>query len=173
MDPISIALGLAKFVPAVTSWLGHDKAASDIVKIAETITGRTGEDALTVINTDPAAALEFKKAVMADKHRLDELYLQDKASARNMYQVHHDQTDRISDRIMKWNLWMIFALVILNGVAVYFLKTEAAVLATVSNILGIVIKSLLDERKEVTGFYFGSSVGSKIKDNPGYRKDHP
>jgi hypothetical protein len=65
---------------------------------------------------------------------------------------------------MKWNLWSILALVLVNGIAIYFLSEEAAVLATVSNLLGIVIKSLLDERKEVTGFYFGSSVGSKMKD---------
>ena len=167
MDPFTIAMGLAKVAPMVAGWLGGDKAeaaATEVVGIAEKLTGKKGPDALESINADPALALEFQKAVMADKHRLDELYLQDKADARDMYKVHHEQTDRISERIMSYNLWAILALVMINGLAIYFLKQEAAVLATVSNLMGIVIKSLLDERKEVTGFHFGSSVGSKMKD---------
>lgn len=175
MDPFSIAVGLAKVVPEIANWIGGDKAeeaVSKVVDIAETITGKKGPDALAAINAEPAMALEFQKAIMADKHRLDELYLQDKASARDMYKVHHEQTDKISERIMSYNLWMIFALVIINGTAIYFLKEQAAVLATISNLLGIVIKSLLDERKEVTGFYFGSSVGSKIKDQKAIGGSH-
>lgn len=167
MDPLSIAIGLTKFAPLVAGWLGGDKAeaaATEVVGIAERITGKRGPDALEAIKADPAAALEFQKAVMADKYRLDELYLQDKAGARDMYKVHHEQTDKISERIMSYNLWAILALVVVNGVAIYYLEQQAAVLATVSNLLGIVIKSLLDERKEVTGFHFGSSVGSKMKD---------
>lgn len=167
MDPLSIALGLAKVAPVVAGWIGGDKAeeaATEVVGIAEKLTGKSGSDALDAINADPAMALEFQKAVLKDKHRLDELYLQDKANAREMYKVHHEQTDKISERIMSWNLLAILALVLINGLAIYYLKEQAAVLATVSNLLGIVIKSLLDERKEVTGFYFGSSVGSKMKD---------
>lgn len=170
MDPISIALGLAKVAPMVAGWLGGDKAekaASEVVSIAERVTGLDGPNALAVIRSDPDTALAFEQAIMDDKYRLDELYLADKADARAMYQVHHAQTDRISERIMRFNLWAILALVVVNAAAVYLLKAEAAVLATVSNILGIVIKSLLDERKEVTGFHFGSSVGSKIKDQRG------
>lgn len=167
MDPLSIALGLAKVAPMVAGWLGGDKAeaaATEVVGIAEKITGKKGNDALDAINADPAMALEFQKALLDDKYRLDELYLQDKASARDMYKVHHEQTDRISERIMTYNLWAILALVIVNGLAIYYLNNQSAVLATVSNLLGIVIKSLLDERKEVTGFHYGSSLGSKMKD---------
>jgi hypothetical protein len=35
----------------------------------------------------------------------------------------------------------------------------------------MVIQSLLNERKEIIGFYFGSSMGSKIKDGLGKAKD--
>ena len=44
----------------------------------------------------------------------------------------------------------------------YTLPVE--IVAIVSNIFGLLINSLISERQSVVGFFFGSSLGSKLKD---------
>jgi hypothetical protein len=56
-DPLTIAFELAKFAPKIIKWItGSDKAekaAEQVVAIAETVTGRTGQDAVDMIGADP------------------------------------------------------------------------------------------------------------------------
>jgi len=78
MDPISIALALAQFVPAITRWLGGDQAgdiAQQVVGAAETLTGKTGPDALDAIKADPAQQLAFRQAMAAKADELEKAYL--------------------------------------------------------------------------------------------------
>ena len=87
MDPISIAMGLAQFAPTVVKWLtGSDKAeqaAGAVVDIARQVTGRSdGNDALNAIAADPALAVQFRMAVMANEADLDKAYLADRQDAR-------------------------------------------------------------------------------------------
>lgn len=72
MDPISIALGLAQFIPGAIRWLAGDdnsKAASiadQVIGVAKTVTGTDdGEGALAAIKADPALALQLQHAWMA------------------------------------------------------------------------------------------------------------
>lgn len=72
MDPISLALGLAQFVPSAIRWLTGDddsKAAAiadQVVGVAKTVTGKdTGEDALAAIKADPTLALQLQQSWMA------------------------------------------------------------------------------------------------------------
>jgi len=74
MEPISVALGLAQFFPAIAKWVtGSDKAAEvaeKVVKVAKVVTGKdTGEEALEAIKADPAVALQFQQAMF--KHEVD------------------------------------------------------------------------------------------------------
>ena len=169
---LGIALSLAKHVPDLIGMFDskRGKQAKEMMetvsKVAETVTGKTGDDAVDAINADPNLALEFKMAVMADKHVEEQLALEDKKSAREAYKVQHEQADRIAERIMKVNMP---ALLFLAGVQIAVVwaashyDLDAAIVAIVSNILGLVIKSLLDERLSVVNFFFGSSLGSKMK----------
>ena len=78
MNPITIALGLSQFAPVIAKWItGSDKAADiagKVVDIAKTVTGKAEPDqALAAIQTDPAAALQFKTAVLAQQTELERL----------------------------------------------------------------------------------------------------
>jgi hypothetical protein len=44
------------------------------------------------------------------------------------------------------------------------LDGKGEVIAIVSNFIGIAIGNLFSERQSVVNFFFGSSVGSKLKD---------
>ena len=81
-----------------------------------------------------------------------------------MYVEQNVQADKIADRITKFNVLYIMLLVAVNCLLVYFLEDNGAVLAAASNIIGLVIRDLLAQIQAVTGFYFGSSMGSKSKD---------
>jgi hypothetical protein len=72
MEPISIALGLAQFVPGIIRWIsGDDKsktaaAAEQIVGIAQQLTGTSsGPDALAAIQANPELALKFQQATLS------------------------------------------------------------------------------------------------------------
>jgi hypothetical protein len=72
MDPISIALGLAQFLPGIIRWLtGDDKSkvaavAERVVSVAKDVTHCDGGDAaLAAVKADPALALQLQQAWMA------------------------------------------------------------------------------------------------------------
>ena len=124
MSVTAIALGLAKFLPDIVGWIAGDKAekaAQGVVDIAEQVTGLKSDDALEAINQDPSLALQFKMAVMADKHRFNEMTLADRQNAREAYKVHNEAGDKIAFNIIKYNLFIVFALVLGDVLACIFL----------------------------------------------------
>lgn len=168
MDPFTI-LGLIKYVPDLVGLFDSKKGEqaqkiSDTVgKIAEAVTGDTGQAAVNALEHDPALAYKFKLAVMADSHVIDQIKADNMNSARDMYKVNPERASKTAEHIMKYNLINVFLLVIVNVCAVIYLKEDAAVLAIVSNFIGIVLHALLNERQSVVNFFFGSSMGSKNK----------
>lgn len=166
------ALALAKFIPDVIGLFDSKKgakakeAAEAVENVAAAITGKTGDDAVRAIEADPELAYKFKTAVMADSHISEQLQAEDLKSAREAYKIHHEQADNVAKSIMSRNLPTIFVLVLINVVSVggakYF-DLPGEVLAIISNMIGIVIGQLLNERQSVVGFFFGSSLGSKMK----------
>jgi len=168
MAPLAI-LGLVKYIPDLIGMFDKKKGAdakkiTDVVGgIAETVTGKKGDDAVNAIHSDPKIAYEFQLAVMADSHVQEQMDLDNTKSARDMYKVNPEQASKVADNIMKYNLIIVFLLVIINVLAVNHLKDDAAILAIVSNFIGIVMMALLQERQAVVNFFFGSSMGSKNK----------
>lgn len=160
-------LGILKNVPklfkAVTGGNGglKDKA----IALAKSITGTDNEtDATEALKSDPDLLYKYELALLADKHIPDRLDLENTKDARSMYkETDHKQTDKIAHSIMRFNLWIIFALVGANIGVVSFI-TDGALVAIASNLIGIVVGHLLSERKDVVNFHFGSSMGSKSKD---------
>ncbi|TNC80680.1 MAG: hypothetical protein C9356_12330 [Oleiphilus sp.] len=167
MSAIAIASALIKFAPKIAGWIGGDKAedvAEKVVDIAKDVTGKPGAtDALEAIKTNPNTALEFQKAVMDNEHVFDRMVLEDRQHARETYKVHNEASDKIAFYIMKYNLPLILVLVLVNVIATHYLKTDPALLSTVSTLVGFIINALLKERQDVTAFHFGSSLGSKMK----------
>jgi len=68
MDPISIALGLAEFVPSLIGWFtGDDKdadKAEKVLAIAKTFAGTNEGEFSAILRSDPEAAIAFQKSVM-------------------------------------------------------------------------------------------------------------
>ena len=169
---IMAAISIAKAV-GLDDWIldklsGNDSAAaklaSKVVKLATVANGGKEVNA-DVLQADPDLAFKVRQSLINNAHELALAPYRDRQSAREMHKVNNEQADRIAERIMRENLYFTFAMIIANGLAVYFLSEQAAILATISNVLGMAIKSLFDERKEVTGFFFGSSMGSKTKEH--------
>lgn len=69
MDPLTIAMGLAQFVPQIAKWMtGSDKAeavAQTAINMAQVVTGtRSGDEALKALQADPSLVLQYRQAVL-------------------------------------------------------------------------------------------------------------
>lgn len=91
MDPITIAMGLAQFVPQITKWItGSDKAeqvAQKAVNIAQSVTGQpTGDAALKALQADPNLVLQYRKAVLDQEVTFQQLVVQNAADINKTMQ---------------------------------------------------------------------------------------
>jgi hypothetical protein len=159
---IALGMQLAPYVlPKIAKALGGNKAekvAETVVGIAETVTGKKGEEAVQAVKADPQAQLAFLQSQMAQEERLEALVVEDRKSAR--------ERDREYVRAGRWNfradlmvLGSVLALCyIVNKIAGEAVKPE--VLAIFNMAVGALLKMLGD----AFAFEFGSSRGSKEKD---------
>lgn len=163
-------LGLLKHVPDLLGIFNDgDKTTMEKVgAIAKEITGKpTVDEAEKALSSDPNLAFDFKLAVMENETVLEKLDETSRKRASAQYSQHHVQADAIADSIMKKNLPVVFLLVMINALVVYaftyFAIEHIGQLAVISNLIGVVIGSLIQERQQVVSFFFGSSLGSKLK----------
>jgi hypothetical protein len=112
------------------------------------------KEALTELE---AQELEFRKEVY-------EWEVKDRMSARTMYRFKSNMADHIANNVMTRNLFYISLLLIANIAATmasfYYIdnKTLAVTVgSSVGTTIGAVIGSLLQERNQVVGFFFGAS----------------
>lgn len=164
MDPITIAMGLAQFAPGIIKWItGSDKAeaaATKVVEIAKAATGQpTGEGALTALRTDPALAIAFQQAVMANEAELDKAFLADRQNARGR-DVSLAQVGRYNWRADVLAVLAVGGLVL----CVYFIARDAELPERAVNAIMFVAGVLASAVRDVYGFEFGSSRSSQIKD---------
>lgn len=110
----------------------------------------------------PNVAVDIDKALEDYDLEVLKIQSQDRASARAMYGLKNEKADHIASSVMKWNLPVVIALIGINVLAVMYL--EAAVIAIIANVIGFALNSLLNERLTILQFFFGSSQGSKEKD---------
>lgn len=153
-----------KFVKALKS-KDPDKIVSTVLEVAKQVTNKTNpNEAIEALSADPTLQLEYQKLLLEKENELPRLQIQDVQNARKMYSsTDHEKSDEIIAHIMTYNLVVVFILVVINIVAVYYLKDEGNIIAIVSNFIGIVVGALLNERQQVANFLFGSSLGSKKK----------
>lgn len=162
-DPISIAMGLAQFAPQVIKWIsGSDKAAEaagKVVQIAEAVTGKQGSDAVEALKADPALVLQFRQAVMANETELDKAYLADRADARRR-DIAITQAGRYNWRGDLLALLAVVGLVL----CVWFVARDSEMPERAVNAIMFVAGVLAAAVRDVYNFEFGSSRGSKSKD---------
>jgi hypothetical protein len=166
-------LGIAKTL-GINDWIsnklsGSDnaaaKVASKVLDFASQVTGESDPVKIEkALSNDPKLAAELKATLMANEQEINMAPYKDRQNARDMHNKHPEQADEIANHIMKYNLPYILFLLVANCLAMFFLREYSAILAIISNLIGMTLKSLFDERNCVTGFYFGSSMGSKNKD---------
>lgn len=163
MDPITTAMALAQFAPQIIRWVtGSDKAgqaAEKVVEIAEAVTGRQGDQVIEALKGDPSLVLQFREKVMANETELDRLYLADRQDAR--------KRDVAFVQAGRWN-WRadILAVLAVAGlvICVWFVARDAALPERAVNAIMFVAGVLAAAVRDVYSFEFGSSRGSKEKD---------
>ena len=103
MDPITIAMGLAQFVPQLTRWItGSDKAeqvAQKAVDIAQQVTGQpSGDAALKALQAAPDLVLKYRQAVLDQELEFERLAVQNAGDINKTMQVEAAR-DRKSTRL--------------------------------------------------------------------------
>ena len=115
----------------------------------------------TLIKDDPKITPEQE----AEANKLIELDYADIANARDMYKsTGHVMADKIADRVIVWNLWVVFLAIAVEILAVVYME-DKVLIAIISGAIGSFTTALLQERQQVINFFFGSSQGSKDKTN--------
>ena len=155
-------LPFASAIPEVMRAFGSDKsadAAERIVSVAQAVSGAgTPEDAVRAVISKPELQLEFQKMLSNERLEFAKLEVEDRKSAR--------ERDREFIKVGRWNFradLMILACV----VALVFIVNEITgdeVKPEVLAIFNMAIGALLKMLGDAFAFEFGSSRGSKEKD---------
>jgi hypothetical protein len=165
MDPIMIALGLAQLAPSLMKYFGAGEKpvaiAEQVVTLAQTVTGKPdGQQALAVLQADPALAHEFRMAVLKADSDLESAYLTDRADARKR-DVALTQAGYRNRRADLMVICDVVGLIACLAVLALYRKDIPAEAATLlSTLAGGFLLCLRDAHQ----FEFGSSRGSREKD---------
>lgn len=172
MDPITITATALSIIKAtgLSAWIGRrlggepgERASARIVETAEGIVGGSpNKDVVKTLKADPAMTDQVRLALVAQEAELVELNMADMQDARAMYKQKNAQADKVATTIMRFNLPAILLLIVFNIGAIYFINNPTVAVA-IGNLVGASISFLWQERQQVMGFFFGSSLGSKEK----------
>ena len=161
----AVISGLLTAAPALARLIGGSKAgkaADAVVGIAEAITGQTGADAVKAIQKDPALALEFERAVMAQEAEILRLSHEDRKDAR----ARDVELRRIGYSNWRADILAIGAMIGLVAL-IWTLLFVSIPDGPARDVLLILSGALVTIVKDVYQFEFGSSRGSKEKDRLG------
>lgn len=166
MPLIPIAMALAQFAPAIIKLLtGSDRAeevAGKVVDIAQAVTGEERPDlAVAAIQADPAKVLEFQQAIAAQQLELEKTYLADMADARARDIAVRQASGGHNFRADILAFLAVAGLVI----CVWFIARDTSLPERAVNAIMFVAGQLSNAVMMVYAFEFGSSRGSKNKDD--------
>ena len=168
MEPISAAvIGLAaKYLPDIIGLFTDNekagKTASVVAEVAKQVTGATTLQGIdSTLQDHPELVLELRKAVMADAHIAEQMRLADVADARGMQKEALKQDDKFSKRFIYYYaiVWTVFAFVYIFCITFLGMPPESVRYA--DTILGFLLGTGMSA---IMQFFFGSSHGSKAKD---------
>ena len=162
---IAAALGLAGFAPIIARWLGGEQAhdvASKVVDIAQKVTGTMDPvEAIRRLEDNTEMVSEFQKAVIQVEAEIELAFLKDRQNAR-LRDVALVNAGRSNVRADVMVVAAATGLILCLGSLAYFsteLPGEAVgIISTIAGIFGACLK-------DAYTFEFGSSRGSKEKDN--------
>ena len=165
MDPISLALMLAsRFAPELIKHFTNSETAgavaTQVIEIAKQVTGMgTGDAALETLNKDPALALQFKTAVMANETELEKAYLGDLADARK-----RDVAFTVAGT-RNYRADFMFGLAVLVIVGLVFLIWRNQDLNEFTKgVVTLVLGRFLGYLDAIYNFEYSSTVSSRVKD---------
>ena len=141
--------------------LGYE--VEDVDAIGAAVKSATPEQMAALTKANNTFKIELIKLQNEESEKARRSEVDEMASARKSYGKHNQQADKIADKITTWNIPYILFMVVLNCGVVYLFRNDAALVAIASNLIGMAINSLVSQLQSVTGFYFGSSIGSKAK----------
>lgn len=162
---LAAALGLAEFVPSIIRFLEGDKAsdvAKNVVETAKRITGKDQvEECKQALRQSPELLFEFQKEMVKLELTQQELFLKDRQDAR-LRDVTFLQSGKHNVRadvmVVAAALGLIFCLYSLSSYSTNLPGEAVGIISTIAGIFGACLK-------DAYAFEFGSSRGSKDKDN--------
>lgn len=165
MDIITTAMALAQLAPTAVRWLtGSEKAeaaAEKVVDIARQVTGEADPQvSLQTLQADPAALMEFRRAISAQEAELDREFLADRQNARGRDIELHQAGYRNTRADIMVALDVVGLIACLVVIALYREALPGEVVGIISTVAGIFGACLRDAHQ----FEFGSSRGSREKD---------
>jgi len=158
----ALITGLISVAPAIARLIGGNKAgkvADKVVGIAETVTGKSGLDAVEAIQADPGLALQFEQAVMDQEKELLRLANEDRKDAR----ARDVELRRLTGRNWRADVLAIGAMLGMIAL-IWTLLFVNIPNGPARDVLLILSGALVTIVKDVYQFEFGSSRGSKEKD---------
>lgn len=165
MDPITIALTLAKFAPSILKYLGVGDTATSVaekaIEVAQAITGTDSPiKAIEVLQADPAKVLEYQIEIAKVDSELEKAYLSDRNSARtrDVAFITTGQKNIRGDVLAYIAILSLIALI-----AMLFFRGDEMP-ASVKDLLLVLSGSLVAIVKDVYSFEFGTTRASKTKD---------
>ena len=174
---------MAPIIPIIASALpslinlftGKESRADSVINLAKQAgellglgTEASPDEVVKHLNTNPDAVvklkeLEYNAKALENEHlrkQIEEANRheeQKRGMAHETYRIKNDKQDRIAEQIIRFNLPVIFLLVCINIALVYFLRDKeySTLIAIASNIIGVVIGNLMNERQAIINFFFG------------------
>lgn len=153
-------------------------------KAVEFVKEKTGIDLESKTKLSVKEVAQLKSLEIADKARLEELaykhkvednrhseashraQIEDRASAREMFNHAAELQTNISGRILSQTKWLIPIYMLLNIiliVAASKFAIESSVVLAAGNLLGIGLAKAYEERSKVTSFLFGAEIKKETK----------
>ncbi len=162
---LNLAQGLVEFLPMLGHWLaGNDgeRVANAAVHMAQAVTGqRETNQILQVLRTDPKCLIEFQKSILKIAHEMDLAVTKDRESAR-LRDVAIAQAGRSNLRadimVISAALGLVICLITITFFRTTLPGEAVGIISTIAGIFGSCLK-------DAYAFEFGSSRGSKLKDN--------
>lgn len=158
---LGLALKLAPVIPSVVGLFGGRNAeavAEKVVGMAEAVTGKTGEAAVSAVRADPALALKLEQAYMRHVVELEQLYMDGVKDAR----ARDVELRKIGGGNWRADVLAVGALAGLIGL-IWTLLFVHIPDGPARDTLLILSGALVAIVKDVYQFEFGSSRGSKEK----------
>lgn len=156
----------SQFAPSIIKYFSNSDTAAtvagQVIDIAKTVTGKgTPEESLDALAADPALAIQFKTAVMANDTELEKAYLADRQGARAMQIAALGQDDMFSKRFIYYFIaaWSMFTMVYIGAVT-FWPPAEEAGKANSATVLGFLLGTAV---ASIFSYLFGSTKSSAEK----------